>query len=178
MGDQAEQLRDPAGAHAGTRRRHVPPAAVGLMRFVFLDALSLAVGVPRDRAQAVQCQRWAIDLAAAGVRIFVPEIADFEVRGELLRIGAAASLRRLDHVSTLDERLSTAVMVKAAGSCGRRHGRREADCAPDALDGDFRTQGRLSWRPVQGYRDGGNGERRPPAAVRRCGGRESIAANR
>jgi hypothetical protein len=57
-----------------------------------------------------------MDLSAAGVRIFVPEIADYEVRRELLRLGAVAGIRRLDRVkATLDYApLTTDVMLQAA----------------------------------------------------------------
>jgi predicted nucleic acid-binding protein len=46
---------------------------------------------PGDR-----CRAWLDALRLAGVRIVVPEIADYEVRRELLRVNARAGLQRLD----------------------------------------------------------------------------------
>lgn len=109
------------------------------MRLVFLDTgplglLSNARGKPR----ANQCRQWAKDLGAAGVRIVVPEIADYEVRRELIRLGATAGIRRLDQVqATLEYApLATDVMLRAAElwADARRAGRPTA--APEALDAD------------------------------------------
>src|SRR6516162_2506437 len=74
------------------------------MRFVFLDGRPLGlVSTPRGNLEAIRCRAWAMDLPAAGVRVFVPEIADHEVRRELLRRKARAALRRLDQVKTTCE---------------------------------------------------------------------------
>lgn len=109
------------------------------MRLIFLDTGPLGLmSNARGRPRADQCRQWAKDLAAAGVKVVVPEIADYEVRRELLRVGATAGLRRLDQVkATLDyEPLTTDVMLRAAElwADARRAGRPTA--APDALDGD------------------------------------------
>jgi predicted nucleic acid-binding protein len=82
------------------------------MRLVFLDTGPLGrISHPRSRPRNDQCRQWVNDLATAGVRVFVPEIADYEVRRELLRVGATTGLRRLDQVkATLDyAALTTAV---------------------------------------------------------------------
>ena len=48
------------------------------MRLVVLDAGPLGlVANPKGRPRVVQ---WARDLLAAGVRVVVPEIADYEIR--------------------------------------------------------------------------------------------------
>ena len=77
-------------------------------------------------------------MAAAGVRVFVPEIADYEVRRKLIHIGATAGIRRLNQVkTTLDYApLTTDVMLLAADlwASARRAGLPTA--APEALDGD------------------------------------------
>src|SRR5271166_5774238 len=53
---------------------------------------------------------------AAGVRVFVPEIADYDVRRKLIHIQAIAGIRRLDQVkATLDYApITTDVMLRAA----------------------------------------------------------------
>jgi predicted nucleic acid-binding protein len=96
--------------------------ALSAMRLVFLDAGPIGLLTnPRGRSKPEQCRRWVNDLAAAGVRVFVPEIADYEVRRKLIHIGATAGVRRLDQVkATLDYApLTTDVMLLAA-EFGRR----------------------------------------------------------
>ncbi len=43
-----------------------------------------------------RCRLWIDGLLARGVDVIIPEIADYEVRRELTRIGASGSLHRLD----------------------------------------------------------------------------------
>src|SRR5271166_6482127 len=87
------------------------------MRLVFLDYGPLGLLTnPRGRPKSDQCRQWVKDLAAAGVRVFVPEIADYEVRRKLIHIQAIAGIRRLDQVkATLDYApITTDVMLRAA----------------------------------------------------------------
>jgi len=87
------------------------------MRLVFLDSGPLGLLTnPRGRPKSDQCRQWVKDLAAAGVRVFVPEIADYEVRRKLIHIQAIAGIRRLDRVkATLDYApITTDVMLRAA----------------------------------------------------------------
>lgn len=109
------------------------------MRLVFLDTGPLGLlANPRALPRAVLCRQWAKDLSASGVRLFVPEICDYELRRKLLHIGSALALRRLDVITTtLDYApITTDVMRRAAElwAAARRAGRPTA--APDALDGD------------------------------------------
>jgi predicted nucleic acid-binding protein len=109
------------------------------MRLVFLDSGPLGkVSNPSGKPEALRCQRWAINLLAAGSRVFVPEIADYEVRRELLRVGATTGITRLDQVKATLEyaSITTDVMLRAAElwADARRAGRPTA--APDALDGN------------------------------------------
>jgi hypothetical protein len=69
--------------------------------FVLLDSgpLGFACGRPGSPGPD-RCRRWIDDLLARGVEVIVPEIADFEVRRELIRVGALKSLRRLDALVT------------------------------------------------------------------------------
>jgi hypothetical protein len=74
------------------------------MRLVFLDSKPLGmVSNPRARPDAIRCRAWAMGLLSAGVRVFVAEIADYEVRRELLRVGARSGLLRLDQVKATCE---------------------------------------------------------------------------
>jgi predicted nucleic acid-binding protein len=109
------------------------------MRLVFLDSQPLGmVSNPRGKPEAVRCRAWATGLLAAGVRVFVAEIADYEVRRELIRAGKTAGLRRLDQVKvTLDDAvITTDVMLKAAELWAQARNRGLSTAPPDALDGD------------------------------------------
>ena len=109
------------------------------MRLIFLDSGPLGLlAHPLGRPLPDRCREWVKDLSATGVRIFVPEIADYEVRRELIRLGLAASLGRLDRVkATLDYApLTTDVILRAADlwATVRRAG--IPTTSPEALDCD------------------------------------------
>jgi predicted nucleic acid-binding protein len=109
------------------------------MRLVFLDSGPLGLLTnPRGRLKPDQCRQWVKDLAAAGVRVFIPEIADYEVRRKLIHIRATAGFRRLDQVkSTLDYApLTTDVMLLAADLWAAARSAALPTAAPEALDGD------------------------------------------
>ena len=68
-----------------------------MREFVLLDSGPLGHACRRrGTLLGDQCRIWLDSLLARGVDIIVPEIADYEVRRELTRIGASGSLRRLD----------------------------------------------------------------------------------
>lgn len=55
-------------------------------RVVLLDAGPLGLATnPKPSPSNLACSAWLQSLIEAGVRVIVPEIADFEVRRELLR---------------------------------------------------------------------------------------------
>jgi predicted nucleic acid-binding protein len=92
---------------------------------VLLDAGPLGmVGHPRP---AKDIMAWLARLLAGGVRVLVPEIADYEVRRELLRAGLTKSVRRLDQLKSVLGFLpiSSDAMLKAAEfwADARRRGR-------------------------------------------------------
>jgi hypothetical protein len=122
---------------------------------VVLDAGSLGLASkPRGKPDRDRCRDWLLALDAAGARIVVPEIADYEVRRELLGKGAPAGLLRLDRLeSGLEyDPISTMAMRRAADfwAMVRRTGVPTAD--PHALDGDCILAAQASLL-------GGNGER-------------------
>lgn len=91
-----------------------------------------AAGVNRE------CYQWLESLILQGTRVWVPEIADYEVRRELLRANKVRGLARLDLLKNSIGYLplSTATMLQAAElwAQARRNGRPTAD--PKALDCD------------------------------------------
>ena len=79
-------------------------------------------------------------MAARGVEVVVPEVADYEVRRELTRINAVGSLRRLDDLVTLGG-LSYQPARAPLGAKPHSFGPMPASLAsqphrPDALDAD------------------------------------------
>jgi len=85
-----------------------------------------------------ECRKWQAHLLAQGARLVLPEIVDYEVRRELVRIDAAASIARLDGLALTLEYLplTTAAMRLASVLWGqaRQQGLPTAD--PKELDGD------------------------------------------
>jgi predicted nucleic acid-binding protein len=83
--------------------------------------------------------RWFETMETNGHRILLSEVCDYEIRRELLRINATASLARLDDlVQRLDfMRITRGVMLRAASlwAEARRRGRPTSDAA--ALDIDL-----------------------------------------
>src|SRR5262245_26480208 len=69
--------------------------------YVLLDSgpLGFAAG-RRGLPLPDRCRQWFRTLIARGVIVVVPEIADYEIRRELTRIGASGSLPRLDELVT------------------------------------------------------------------------------
>jgi len=64
---------------------------------VLLDAGPLGmVTHGRAKPDTEACRRWLADLAARGHRIWVPAIADYELRRELIRAGKSQGVERLD----------------------------------------------------------------------------------
>ncbi len=65
------------------------------MRLVFVETGTLRlVANPRGTPRAVQCQQWARNLLAAGVRVFIPEICDYVERRKLIHAGSTSGLVR------------------------------------------------------------------------------------
>jgi predicted nucleic acid-binding protein len=109
------------------------------MRLIFLDSGPLGmVANPRGKPKAVRCQLWALGLLAAGVRVFIPEICDYENRRELIRRGATTGLGRLDKLKTALEYvpITTDAMLLAAQLWATVRQAGMPTAADDALDGD------------------------------------------
>jgi predicted nucleic acid-binding protein len=67
---------------------------------VVLDSTPLGILChPRNPPQAMVCRQWVNLLLAAGRRVIVPEIADYEVRRELLHRNSRIALSNLDQLN-------------------------------------------------------------------------------
>jgi predicted nucleic acid-binding protein len=111
-----------------------------MTRTVVLDSAPLGLlTAPPRRQEARACSRWLAGLIAAGARVIVPEITDYELRRELLRAGKTTSLRRLDALAQATEYcpITTAAMRRAAElwAQARQHGQPTA--ADNTIDVDM-----------------------------------------
>jgi hypothetical protein len=109
------------------------------MRLVFLDTGVLGmVSNPRGKPKALQCRQWARDLLSVGVRVFVPEVCDYEERNKLIHNGATSGLIRLDRLKDwLDYApITTDVMHLAAELWAQARDRGMPTAGPRALDAD------------------------------------------
>ena len=118
--------------------RLVPPSPIAF-RAIILDSGPLGLAAnPKSSPENDACNRWIEQHLENGVRVCVPEIADYEVRRELLRAGLHDSVTALDaFINTLDYLpLNTNVMRQAAlfWAQARNAGRTTAD--RHAVDGD------------------------------------------
>jgi predicted nucleic acid-binding protein len=93
---------------------------------------------PRPSAVRAAALQWLASLQAAGRRVVVPEITDYEVRRELLRLNAARSLKSLDAlVQRLEYLPLTTAAMRLAAEFWAQARRGGYPTAPDpALDGD------------------------------------------
>jgi len=116
-----------------------PPIAV-ILDETPLSLLTQKQGHP----QGDVCKAWYLALEAAGSRFYVPEIADYELRRELLRAaaksGSTASIGRLDvFIAAEADRylpLTTPAVRLAAALWAQARNQGRTTAPPEALDGD------------------------------------------
>ena len=88
-----------------------------MSRIILLDASPLGIlANPSLSALAFQCRNWADELLAQGDQLMISEVADYEVRRELIRAGKTKSIARLNLLQSflLYLPINTATMLKAA----------------------------------------------------------------
>ncbi|MBW4691498.1 MAG: nucleic acid-binding protein [Lyngbya sp. HA4199-MV5] len=110
-----------------------------MSRLILLDSGPLGmVTNPKATGISLACQLWLRSLLRRGERVAIPEIADYEVRRELLRADLLRSLRRLDDLKQVLDYIpiQTDTMLLAAElwAEARKMGQLTADAK--ALDGD------------------------------------------
>src|SRR5580658_9420658 len=68
-----------------------------MSEIVLLDSAPLGMlSNPKSTPENDDCRAWLARLLARGVKVGLPEIADYEVRRELLRADKTARMARLD----------------------------------------------------------------------------------
>jgi predicted nucleic acid-binding protein len=118
-----------------------PPRVQALLvsLHTLLDAGPLGlVTNPRTSPEFLECTRWLYTHLAGGDRVYVPAIADYEVRRELIRAGKRRGIARLDALGADAEYLpiTTDAMLLAAHFWARAR-QRGRPSAPDlGLDAD------------------------------------------
>jgi predicted nucleic acid-binding protein len=110
-----------------------------MSRIILLDAGPLGlVTNPRATNENHECNLWLQAQLRQGVRVLVPEIADYEVRRELLRAGKSRGLARLDallqNIGYIP--LTTKVMRQAAMFWAQARNIGQPTAHDAALDGD------------------------------------------
>lgn len=111
-----------------------------MSRIVLLDAGPLGIiSNPRFSSQTVACHQWAKEQVSAGVQIVIPEIADYEVRRELLRGNKSRGLGRLNELKRVLGYLpiTTNVMLQAAEFWARARNMGKPTAGNQALDVDM-----------------------------------------
>jgi len=106
---------------------------------IVLDAGPLGLATnPRMSIQSTECLRWIQTSLSSGHRVIVPEIADYEVRRELLRAERNAGVARLNALTQeLDYLPITTVAMRLAAQLWARTRQQGKPTADDrALDGD------------------------------------------
>jgi predicted nucleic acid-binding protein len=106
---------------------------------VLLDAGPLGmVTNPKSSPETDRCNRWLESLLLNSIEVAIPEIADCEVRRELLRANKARGLQRLDDLKAVLRYLpiTTPTMLKAAEFWAEARKRGIPTADDKALDGD------------------------------------------
>src|SRR5213593_2590012 len=124
------------------------PASAKTM-FVILDSgpLGMLCNPTAASPETISCKLWFEDRMSRGDDFALPEIADYEIRRELLRGARIESLRRLDMLksSLIYVPIATPIMLRAAElwALARQRGRPTARDA--ALDGDMILCAQWDW---------------------------------
>jgi predicted nucleic acid-binding protein len=109
-------------------------------RVIVLDTGPLGlVTNPKLSAESVACAQWLQSHIAAGSRAIIPEIADYEVRRELLRANKTKGIARLDNLAKLLEYLpiTTTAMRQAAQLWAQARQQGQPTASDKTIDGDM-----------------------------------------
>ena len=108
-------------------------------KIILLDAGPLGIATnPGASRETFLCIHWIRTLVAQSVQVMVPEIADYEVRRELLRAGKRRGLGQLDQfkIDLAYLPLTTAAMLLAAELWAQARNLGRPSAHDHALDGD------------------------------------------
>lgn len=109
-------------------------------RIIILDTGPLGlVTNPKLSAASVASAQWLQTHVTAGNRVIIPEIADYEVRRELLRANKAKGIARLDDLAKFLEYLpiTTTAMREAARLWAEARQQGQPTAGDKTIDGDM-----------------------------------------
>ncbi|AFZ59016.1 nuclease [Anabaena cylindrica FACHB-243] len=109
-------------------------------RVILLDAGPIGlVTNPKLSDESLACAKWLQMLIFSSVRVIVPEIADYEVRRELLRANKLKGIARLDELTQLVEYLpiTTNSMRQAALLWAQARQKGQPTAGDKTIDGDI-----------------------------------------
>jgi predicted nucleic acid-binding protein len=94
---------------------------------------------PKMSPKSEACVQWLQTHITSGSRIIIPEIADYEVRRELLRANKTKGISRLDDLANLIEYLpiTTAAMRQAAQLWSQARQQGQPTAGDKTIDGDM-----------------------------------------
>lgn len=110
-----------------------------MSKIVLLDSGPLGMATnPKATPISLECRYWLESLKSKGYKAMVPEIADYEVRRELIRAGKLAGIRKLDGLKATTPYLpiTTEAMLKAAELWARAPQQGTPTADPKEIDGD------------------------------------------
>ncbi|MEO0853288.1 MAG: PIN domain-containing protein [Cyanobacteria bacterium J06648_11] len=111
-----------------------------MSRVIVLDSGPIGlVTNPKDSPERTACNQWLQEHLKFGNRIVVPEIADYEVRRELLRANKVKGLTRLDRLIALLDyvSISTASMRLAAELWAQARQQGQPTAGDKTIDADM-----------------------------------------
>jgi predicted nucleic acid-binding protein len=109
-------------------------------RVIVLDTGPLGlVTNPKLSAESVACAQWLQTHITRGSRVIIPEIADYEVRRELLRASKRKGVARLDDLAKALEYLpiTTTTMRQAAQLWAQARQQGQPTAGDKTIDGDM-----------------------------------------
>ena len=109
-------------------------------RVIILDSGSLGlITNPKLSPESIACTQWLQAHITAGSRTIVPEIADYEIRRELLRANKTKGIARLDNLARSIEYLpiKTTAMRQAAQLWSQARQQGQPTAGDKTIDGDM-----------------------------------------
>jgi predicted nucleic acid-binding protein len=109
-------------------------------RVIILDTGPLGlVTNPKLSPESIECAKWLQNHINSGSRVIIPEIADYEVRRELLRANKIKGIARLDDLAKFLKYLpiTTTAMQKAAELWAEARQQGQPTAGDKTIDGDI-----------------------------------------
>jgi predicted nucleic acid-binding protein len=123
-------------------------------QLILLDTGPLGmVTNPKANPDCQACKQWLSQLESNGDRAAFTEIADYELRRELLCAGKTRGIQQLDQLKTTIPYfpITTEVMLKAAELWAQARNQGYPTASPEALDGDVILAAQAVILRSQGY---------------------------